>query len=307
MTKKNITIVSGGWSREREISLKSGEFCSKILNDVGFNVKNVILDNNLDLFIEQLSSTELVFNATHGVFGEDGSLQALLDNLEIPYTHSGSVASNLAFNKHLCSSVLKRHGLPSPRHMLTTPDNLAHSLKNIEQDVVVKPTNEGSSLEVYLLNSEAKRNEFCRNIPTSLTKYHTIMIEDFIHGREITISVLDGKPIGVTEIIAQGEFYDFKNKYSENLSEHICPAKLDKDIYNLSLDMATRAFNIVGCKGLARIDIRFNPQLEQEGLFILEINTQPGMTEISLAPEQAVTYGWTIHEFLSKIVQSALT
>jgi D-alanine-D-alanine ligase len=299
--KTRVSVVMGGWSRERHISIQSGQLVAQTLTSLGYHVESIDLTPDLPAFISQLTRAkpDIVFNATHGLFGEDGSLQTLLDSLHIPYTHSPPSPSHIAFHKHLASALMQHHDLPCPHHHAVPPHQLISTLNTLTPPLVIKPSTEGSSLDVHILTTPQHITSF--SPPKLLHSYPVWMIENFIPGKELTVAVLNGKALAITEIAHASELYSYEEKYSRD-SIHTCPAKLPQHISELILKYAEKTFALLKCQGLARVDFRFNPLLDTKGIFILEINTQPGLTPLSLAPEQAQTIGIDFPSLITRII-----
>jgi D-alanine-D-alanine ligase len=243
---------------------------------------------------EVLKSTkpDVVFNALHGRFGEDGCIQGLLEILQIPYTHSGVLASSVAMDKPLAKLVFQAAGLKVPVGKILTSEELLKA-DPMKRPYVVKPANEGSSVGVYII----KEGDNFAPLPAG----QSWLVEEYIAGREITCAVLGDVPLGVTEIRPKSGFYDYENKYTDGKTEHLCPAPLTKEEYNSVMEMALRAHKSLGCRGLSRSDFRY----DGKDFYILEINTQPGMTSLSLSPEIAAYAGISFNELVEKLIESA--
>lgn len=296
-TTARIAVLKGGLSVEREVSLVSGRECAAALRDEGYEVVEIDAGESLaaDLLV---AKPDVVFNALHGRWGEDGCVQGLLEWLRIPYTHSGILASALAMDKQKSKGVYGHAGLPVAESFLADRDAVrrAHPMP---PPYVVKPNNEGSSVGVYLVHKDA-------NGPPRLedTMPATVMVEKFLPGRELTASVLGDKALAVTDIVTDG-WYDYHAKYDPGGSRHIVPADVPADISAACLDYALRAHNALGCRGLSRSDFRWDEDKGLAGLFILETNTQPGMTPTSLAPEQAAHCGISFGALVRWLVEDA--
>ncbi len=278
-----VAVLMGGPSAEREVSLVSGRECAEALREAGFHV--VTLDAGADL-PARLAETapDVIFNALHGRWGEDGCVQGLLEWLRIPYTHSGVLASALAMDKERAKAAYVAAGLPVVPSMLAPRDEVRRR-HVMPPPYVVKPYNEGSSVGVYLVTDGT-------NGPPQLDDRmpETVMVEAFVPGRELTVAVLGDRPLCVTDILTDG-WYDYDAKYRPGGSRHVCPANLPDEIAAACLDYALRAHRALGCKGLSRTDFRWDEPRGLAGLVLLETNTQPGMTPTSLAPEQAQAQG----------------
>jgi D-alanine-D-alanine ligase len=292
----------GGVSAERDVSLDSGKACAKALSEIGFDVTSL---DAKDDFIEKLikSKPDKVFNALHGRFGEDGSIQGLLEHLKIPYTHSGVLSSAIAMDKLTSKKIFKEANISSPEYqVIKTVEDFQNS--KIAYPCVVKPNNEGSSVGVYIFNEPKKSNE--DTIVTLLKKYNFLILEKYIPGREIQVAVMGSKALGGIEIVPTRSFYDYEAKYSANAkTKHMIPVKINEADYKKILDMALQAHNILGCRGVTRSDFRYNESDKVNKIFILEVNTQPGMTSLSLVPEIANYYGISFNELVKWIINDA--
>ena len=300
----HVVVLMGGWSAEREVSLASGKAVASALRDVGYRVTEVDVKPNIMAGLQELQP-DVVFNALHGTWGEDGKVQGVLETLGIPYTHSGVLASALAMDKHRSKILFGKAGIPVAEHRLVTPEDLLqrHPLK---PPYVVKPVAEGSSVGVMLVREE---NEL---IPAEKLKQlplheRCVMVERYVPGRELTCAVMGDVALGVLEVVPlKGRFYDYQSKYDEGGSEHICPAELPEKVYGRVQQYAVRAHKALGCRGVTRADFRFNDHAGEEGeLVILEVNTQPGMTATSLVPDIARQAGHSFHELVAWMVDDA--
>jgi D-alanine-D-alanine ligase len=302
MNKEKVTVLMGGVSAERDVSLDSGKACAKALSEIGFDVTSL---DAKDDFIEKLikSKPDKVFNALHGRFGEDGSIQGLLEHLKIPYTHSGVLSSAIAMDKLTSKKIFKEANISSPEYqVIKTVEDFQNS--KIAYPCVVKPNNEGSSVGVYIFNEPKKSNE--DTIVTLLKKYNFLILEKYIPGREIQVAVMGSKALGGIEIVPTRSFYDYEAKYSANAkTKHMIPVKINEADYKKILDMALQAHNILGCRGVTRSDFRYNESDKVNKIFILEVNTQPGMTSLSLVPEIANYYGISFNELVKWIINDA--
>ena len=296
--KKRVAILKGGDSVEREVSLSTGQSCFKALIRLGYNVKSIDTKEN---FINELIKfkPDVVFNALHGRYGEDGIIQGLLESLKIPYTHSGVQASSIAMDKNLAKICFKEAGIPVVEHIILDE---SYSLKSIpfKLPYVIKPLAGGSSVDVKILKNE---NDW-QPIKNSGNKNKKYLVEPYIPGRELTVAVLGNKPLIVTDIISDN-WYNYDAKYKIGASKHIIPAKIPVNIEKLCLDYALIAHDKLGCRGVTRTDFRWNEKLGSKGLFILELNTQPGMTPTSLVPEQANFIGMSFVDLCDWLIQDA--
>jgi D-alanine-D-alanine ligase len=287
----------GGPSAEREVSLSSGRACAAALRDQGYQVIEV--DAGRDLCsVLQSHNPDVVFNALHGRWGEDGCVQGLLEWLGLPYTHSGVLASALAMDKQRTKQVYKTVGLPVVDSIIASACDVRRS-HVMQPPYVVKPNAEGSSVGVYLVHEAA-------NGPPQLadTMPEHVMVEAFAPGRELTTTVMDGKALTVTDILTDG-WYDYDAKYKPGGSRHVVPADLPADIFDMCLDFAVRAHSALGCRGVSRTDFRWDETRGADGLVLLETNTQPGMTDTSLSPEQAQACGISFGELCRWMVEDA--
>lgn len=287
----------GGVSAEREVSLSSGRECAKALRAAGFEVTEIDAGGDLAERL-RMAAPDVVFNALHGRWGEDGCVQGMLEWLRLPYTHSGVLASALAMDKTRTKEAYRAAGLPVVQSRLATRAEVAAG-HVLPVPYVVKPNNEGSSVGVYLVLEGA-------NAPPVLSDAmpEVVMVETYAPGRELTCTVMGGRALGVTEIVTAG-WYDYTAKYSTGGSRHICPAALPPAITEACRDYALRAHRALGCRGLSRTDFRWDEGRGLEGLILLETNTQPGMTPTSLAPEQAAAEGITFPDLCRWIVEDA--
>ena len=302
MNKEKVTVLMGGISAERDVSLDSGKACAKALSEIGFDVTSL---DAKDDFIEKLikNKPDKVFNALHGRFGEDGSIQGLLEHLKIPYTHSGILSSAIAMDKLTSKKIFKEAKISSPEYqVIKTVEDFQNS--KIAYPCVVKPNNEGSSVGVYIFNEPKKSDE--DTVVTLLKKYSFLILEKYIPGREIQVAVMGSKALGGIEIVPTRSFYDYEAKYSANAkTKHIIPVKINEADYKKILDMALQAHNILGCRGVTRSDFRYNESDKVNKIYILEVNTQPGMTSLSLVPEIANYYGISFNELVKWIINDA--
>ncbi len=287
----------GGPSAEREVSLSSGRECAAALRDAGLDVVEVDAGPDLVARLQEIKP-DVVFNALHGRWGEDGCVQGLLEWLRIPYTHSGVLASALAMDKQRSKEAFKQAGLPVVESVIA--DKAEVSKRHVmKPPYVVKPNNEGSSVGIYIVNEGA-------NTPPQLaeTMPDEVMVETFAPGREMTTTVMGDRALGVTDIITDG-WYDYEAKYAEGGSRHEVPANIPQEIYDACMDYAVRAHQALGCSGVSRTDFRWDESRGLDGLIILEVNTQPGMTPTSLSPEQAELIGMSFSEFCAWMVEDA--
>ena len=291
-----VAVLMGGRSAEREVSLVSGRECAIALRAAGYQVVEVDCGPDLCGQVSEIKP-DVCFNALHGRWGEDGCVQGMLEWLQIPYTHSGVLASALAMDKAKAKEVYAAAGLPVVDSVLATREAVeaGHVLK---PPYVVKPNNEGSSVGVYIVREGANAPRLAATMPA------TVMVETYAPGRELTVTVMGDRALGVTDIITDG-WYDYDAKYKPGGSRHECPARLPAGIEAACLDYALRAHTALGCRGVSRTDFRWDEARGLAGLILLETNTQPGMTPTSLAPEQAALQGISFAEFCAWMVRDA--
>lgn len=301
----HIAVLMGGWSNEREVSLMSGNGIADALETNGHKVTRVDMDRNIAQVLDGVKP-DVVFNALHGVPGEDGSVQGMLDLMQIPYTHSGMVSSVIAIDKELTKQQLVPAGIPMPDGKMVKSADI-HIADPLPRPYVLKPVNEGSSVGVAIVKDNSNYgNPIGKDVAGPWQEFDELLAEPFIKGRELTTAVIGGKAMCVTELKPKSGFYDFDSKYTEGLTDHICPADIPADIEKLCLDYALKAHDILGCKGASRTDYRWDDEMGVDGLFVLETNTQPGMTPLSLVPEQAKHMGISYEELVEMIVREAL-
>jgi D-alanine-D-alanine ligase len=295
---KHVTVLMGGWSAEREVSMVSGAAVAKSLTDAGLQVTPVDVQRDMGALLTRLyPRPDAVFNALHGRFGEDGSVQGLLDILDIPYSHSGLLASALAMDKPMAKRLFAAAGIPVAEHVIAVRQDITAG-DVMERPYVVKPLNEGSSVGVHMVLEGDDEPLFSN---TGWPYGDRVMVEKFIPGRELTVSVMGDKALAVTEIITAREFYDYDAKYAAGGSRHVLPADIEKKIANEAMRLAVLAHQTLGCRGVSRVDFR----LDGNDLYLLEINTQPGMTPTSLVPEQAVHAGISFQDLVVWMVDNA--
>jgi D-alanine-D-alanine ligase len=295
----------GGWSAEREVSLMSGNGVADALESLGHRVSRVDMGRDVAVKLAEIKP-DIVFNALHGTPGEDGTVQGMLDLMGIPYTHSGLVTSVIAIDKQLTKQALVPHGVPMPGGRMVATEEL-HERDPLPRPYVLKPVNEGSSVGVAIVTAEGNYgNPIAREATGPWQEFDELLAEPFIRGRELTTAVLGDTALGVTELKPKSGFYDYDAKYTDGLTEHICPADVPEEIADACKRIALEAHRILGCKGTSRSDFRWDDTQGIDGLFLLEVNTQPGMTPLSLVPEQARHIGMSYAELVQKIVDEAL-
>ncbi|QQR34516.1 D-alanine--D-alanine ligase [Devosia oryziradicis] len=300
---KHVAVLMGGWSNERPVSLVSGAQCAAALRRAGYQVSEIDVDRNIANVLLDLKP-DVAFNALHGPFGESGMIQGLLELLQIPYTHSGVLASALAMDKHQAKIMLKAAGIPVTDHVVVSRPDAARE-HVMAPPYVIKPIAEGSSFGVFIVKAGTSHppQEILRE---DWNCGEEVMVERFIPGRELTCAVMGDVALGVTEIVTDLSFYNYEAKYAANGSRHIIPADLKPKIYDKVQKLSLAAHAALGCRGVTRTDFRYNEAAGEDGeLVCLEINTQPGMTPTSLAPEQAAHAGHSYEELVAWMVEDA--
>ncbi len=299
----HVAVLKGGWSSERDVSLVSGKACGDALVGEGFHVTQIDVGHDVADVLSALAP-DVAFNGLHGTWGEDGCVQGILEVLEIPYTHSGVLASALAMDKPLSKNVFTAAGLPC-EESLVVKRGVAAASHQMEPPYVVKPLADGSSVGVFIVREGSERP------PAALSADDwrfgdEVMIEKYVPGRELTVAVMGGRALGVTEILSATDFYDYDAKYKEEGSRHIIPADIPSEIESSAKDIAEKAHAALGCRGVSRADFRYDDTGSAPGrLILLEINTQPGMTPTSLVPEQAVHTGLSFGGLVRWMVEDA--
>lgn len=304
MSGKHVAVLMGGFSSERPVSLASGKACADALEAEGCRVTRIDVDRNVAAVLVELRP-DVVFNALHGPFGEDGTIQGILEYLEIPYTHSGVLASALAMDKGQAKIVAAASGIPVAEAKIMNRFDFG-SEHPIAPPYVVKPVREGSSFGVVIVKEDQAHP------PQILTSDEwrygdLVMVERYVYGRELTCGVMGDKALGVTEVLPQGlAFYNYESKYAPGGSKHVIPAQISPNIYQKVQSLALKAHQALGCRGVSRSDFRFDDRFSEEGEVIwLELNNQPGMTPTSLVPEMALHAGLSFGEFLRWMVEDA--
>jgi D-alanine-D-alanine ligase len=301
----HIAVLMGGWSAEREISLITGNGVADALEGLGHEVTRI--DMGRDVAGRLLDAApDVVFNALHGTPGEDGTVQGLMDLMGLKYTHSGLETSVIAIDKELTKMVLVPHGIRMPAGTVVASESL-HAGDPLPRPYVLKPVNEGSSVGVAIVREGGNCGDpIARGAEGPWLHYERLLAEPFIRGRELTVAVLNDEALAVTELQPKSGFYDYDAKYTDGMTQHVCPADIPAAIAAAAMDMALRAHRILGCKGASRADFRWDDERGEEGLYLLEVNTQPGMTPLSLVPEQARLRGVDYAALVEKIVEAAL-
>lgn len=303
---KHVAVLMGGLSAEREVSLNSGKACAEALRELGYQVSEIDVGHDV---AEKLSALkpDVAFNALHGRFGEDGCMQGILEILEIPYTHSGLLASAIAMDKPAAKKIFAAEGIRCAEgHVVSKQEMLAS--EPLPRPFVVKPSNEGSSVGVTIV----KENDNFFFDETSWPFGEEVLVETYIPGREIQVAVLDDKALGAIEIVPLSGFYDYEAKYTDGKAKHLMPAPINADAYAEVMELALRAHKALGCRGLTRTDFRYDDGAKTKAanggkgvFYILETNTQPGMTKLSLSPEIAAHAGITFNQLVETLLQSA--
>lgn len=300
---KHVAVLMGGWSAEREVSLVSGGAVADTLEGAGYRVTRVDVNRDVAELLDALEPRpDVVFNALHGRFGEDGCVQGLLEFLGIPYTHSGPLASALAMNKPVAKPLFEQAGIRCPRGVVVSRVELKRGVP-MEPPFVVKPTNEGSSVGVQIVGKGDNR---LHCLDGDWPYGEEVLVERYIPGREITVAVMGDRALGATEIRPKQGFYDYTAKYTEGKAEHLVPAPLHPRACEEVLELARLAHRILGCRGVTRSDLRYDDTDGEPGRFyLLEVNTQPGMTPLSLVPELAAHVGIGFTELVTWMVEEA--
>ena len=299
---KHVAVLMGGWSAEREISLRSGKACADALERSGYQVSRIDVDRDVAATL-RARKPDVALNVLHGRPGEDGTLQGLLEVLGIPYSHSGVLASALAMKKDIAKSVLKSAGVPVPGGMVAARKEAAKR-HLLPLPYVIKPVAEGSSVGVFIMREDHKHP------PQELTRADwafgdQVLVEPYIPGKELTCAVMGDRVLGVIEIVPTVKFYDYEAKYAPGGSKHLLPAPIAAEVYREVQRLALAAHRALGCRGVTRSDFRFDDSLDAKGLFCLEVNTQPGMTETSLVPELAAHEGISFEDLVKWMVEDA--
>ncbi len=302
----HIVVLMGGWSAERPVSLMSGKGVAQALRERGYErVTELDMDREVASRLYDLEP-DVVFNALHGTPGEDGTVQGMLDLMGVPYTHSGCTTSAIAIDKELTKAVLVPHGIRMPAGKLVDSESL-YAGDPLARPYVLKPVNEGSSVGVAIVTEGGNMgNPIGREAKGPWQDFPALLAEPFIRGKELTVAVLGGKPLCVTELKPHNDFYDFEAKYTDGVTEHVCPAEVPAEIAASMMDMAAKSHALLGCKGASRSDFRWDDEQGEAGIYLLEVNTQPGMTPLSLVPEQARHCGISYGELVERLIAEAL-
>lgn len=305
MPPLHVAVLMGGWSAEREVSLSSGKGIVAALETLGHRVTAIDMDRDVPLRLAE-AKPDVVFNALHGTPGEDGSVQGMLDLMGLKYTHSGLVTSVIAIDKQLTKQTLVPHGIPMPGGRMVRSEEL-YDRDPLPRPYVLKPVNEGSSVGVAIVTDEGNYGSpIARGAAGPWQEFEELLAEPFIRGRELTTAVLGDRALGVTELQPKSGFYDYDAKYTDGLTTHVFPAQIPDDVAEACKRIALDAHRLLGCKGCSRADFRWDDNQGVEGLFLLEVNTQPGMTPLSLVPEQARHLGIDYPQLVQLIIDEAL-
>jgi D-alanine-D-alanine ligase len=302
----HVVVLMGGWSSEREVSLTSGRGVAQALREREWShVTELDMEHDVAVQLSQLKP-DVVFNALHGTPGEDGTVQGMLDLMHVPYTHSGLETSVIAIDKQLTKMVLLPHGLRMPAGRVVENESLFRE-DPMPRPYVVKPVNEGSSVGVAIVTAEGNYGSpIGRDVEGPWHHFDQLLAEPFIKGRELTVAVLNDEAIAVTELKPKAGFYDYDAKYTDGLTVHECPAQVPDEIAQAMMDMAAKAHRLLGCRGASRSDFRWDEEKGEGGIYLLEVNTQPGMTPLSLVPEQAKVRGIEYGELVERLIEDAL-
>ena len=301
----HVVVLMGGWASERPVSLMSGEGVAKALEERGHRVTRIDMGRDVAARLAE-AAPDVVFNALHGVPGEDGTVQGMMDLMGVPYTHSGLATSVIAIDKELTKHALVPHGVPMPGGRIVDSESL-YQADPLPRPYVLKPVNEGSSVGVAIVTDESNYgNPIRAETRGPWQEFRQLLAEPYIRGRELTAAVLGDRALLVTELVPKSGFYDFDAKYTDGMTEHVCPAEIPDNITRLCLDYALQAHRLLGCRGTSRSDFRWDDEQGEAGLFLLETNTQPGMTPLSLVPEQARHCGIAYGELVEIIIEDAL-
>ena len=300
---KSVAVLMGGTSAEREVSLVTGKACAEGLREAGYQVAEIDVGRDVAALVEALTPPpDTVFNALHGRWGEDGCVQGILELLCIPYTHSGLLASALAMDKPVAKQLFEAVGLTCPEGVVVDSQELTEG-DALPRPFVVKPVNEGSSVGVRIVKNGTNLPPVDLALWPPGTK---LLVETFIAGRELTVAVMGDRALAVTEIRPRQGFYDYEAKYTDGRADHVIPAQIPADVYDRALEMALTAHRVLGCRGVSRADFRYDDTVKASGdLYLLEINTQPGMTPLSLVPEQAAYLNIDFPELCAWMVEHA--
>ncbi len=301
----HIAVLMGGWSAERPVSLQSGAGVADALESRGHRVTRIDMDRDVAARLAE-AKPDLVFNALHGSPGEDGTVQGMMDLMGLRYTHSGLATSVIAIDKVLTKQALVPHGVPMPGGRIVKSADL-YERDPLPRPYVLKPVNEGSSVGVAIVTADGNYGDpISPHASGPWQAFDELLAEPYIRGRELTTAVLGDRALGVTELKPKNGWYDFDAKYTDGLTEHVCPAQIPDEIADACKSLALEAHRLLGCKGASRSDFRWDDERGVDGLFLLEVNTQPGMTPLSLVPEQGRHVGMDYADLVQAIVDEAL-
>jgi len=302
----HIVVLMGGWSSEREVSLTSGRGVAGALRERGWsNVTELDMDRDVAARLTELKP-DVVFNALHGTPGEDGTVQGMMDLMGFKYTHSGLETSVIAIDKELTKMVLVPGGIRMPAGKMVESESIYRE-DPLPRPYVLKPVNEGSSVGVAIVTTDGNYgNPIGRDVPGPWHEFDDLLAEPFIKGRELTVAVINDEALAVTELKIDSGFYDYEHKYTDGRTVHVCPAEVPDDIARSMMDMAAKAHRLLGCKGASRSDFRWDDEQGEAGIYLLEVNTQPGMTPLSLVPEQAKYKGVSYGELVERLIEEVL-
>jgi D-alanine-D-alanine ligase len=305
MDKLHIVVLMGGWSSEREVSLTSGAGVADALESRGHRVTRIDMGKDVAARLAE-AAPDVVFNALHGTPGEDGTVQGLMDLMGLNYTHSGLATSVIAIDKELTKMLLVPNGIRMPAGTIVESESLFAG-DPLPRPYVLKPVNEGSSVGVAIVRDGGNHGDpISRDVEGPWAHYDRLLAEPFIRGRELTVAVLGDEALAVTELCPRSGFYDYDAKYTDGMTEHVCPAEIPDDVRDAAMRMALDAHRLLGCRGASRSDFRWDDDHGVDGLYLLEVNTQPGMTPLSLVPEQARLRGVDYADLVERIVAEAL-
>lgn len=305
MTGLHVAVLMGGWSSEREVSLTSGRGVAAALESLGHRVTAIDMGRDVAARLAE-ARPDVVFNALHGTPGEDGTVQGLLDLMGLPYTHSGLATSVIAIDKELTKQQLVPAGIRMPEGVIVSSESL-YAGDPLPRPYVLKPVNEGSSVGVAIVTEGGNHGQpIARGSEGPWAHFDSLLAEPFIPGRELTVAVLGGEALGVTELVPKSGFYDYDAKYTDGMTVHVCPAEIPDAIAEAACRMALDAHRLLGCRGASRADFRWDDARGEAGLYLLEVNTQPGMTPLSLVPEQARAKGMSYAALVGRILDEAL-
>ena len=301
----HVAVLMGGWSAEREVSLSSGAGIAEALASLGHRVTSIDMGHDVAARLTE-AAPDVVFNALHGTPGEDGSVQGMLDLMGLKYTHSGLATSVIAIDKQLTKLLLVPAGIPMPGGRIVKTDTL-YAGDPLPRPYVLKPVNEGSSVGVAIVTADGNYgNPIAQGATGPWQDFDELLAEPYIRGRELTTAVLGEVALGVTELKPKTGWYDYESKYTEGKTDHVFPADVPDEITDACKSIALAAHRLLGCKGASRSDFRWDDEAGLDGLFLLEVNTQPGMTPLSLVPEQAKHCGITYPQLVQTLIDEAL-